>query len=99
MENTTTIALSRLVAQQRALDVTATNIANASTPGFHAERMVFSDWLVRQSAGAEPPGGATISYTQDRTTYRDNQARTAEPHRQRARSPGDRRHRRLFHRT
>jgi flagellar basal-body rod protein FlgF len=34
MDNTTTIVLSRLMAQQRALDVTATNIANASTPAF-----------------------------------------------------------------
>jgi len=73
LENSTTIALSRLVAQQRALDVTATNIANASTPGFHAERMVFSDWLVKQTAAAEPPGGRMLAYTQDRTTYRDTQ--------------------------
>jgi flagellar basal-body rod protein FlgF len=71
MQNITTIALSRLAAQERALDVTATNIANAATPGFHGERMVFADWLVRQPAGAAPPGGQTISYTQDRATYRD----------------------------
>ena len=45
MENATTIALSRLVAQQRAMDVVAGNIANASTPGYKAERMLFSDWL------------------------------------------------------
>jgi flagellar basal-body rod protein FlgF len=36
--------------------------------------MVFSDWLVRQPNVAEPPGGRTLSYTQDRTTYRDVQA-------------------------
>jgi flagellar basal body rod protein FlgC len=29
MQNSTTIALSRMVAQQRAIDVTANNIANA----------------------------------------------------------------------
>jgi len=61
MENPTTIALSRLVAQQRALDVTATNLANAGTPGFRAERMLF---------------GETISFTQDRATYRDEQPGT-----------------------
>ena len=71
MQNITNIALSRLSAQERTLDVAATNIANASTPGFHAERMVFADWLVRQPAGSGPPGGQTISYAQDRSTYRD----------------------------
>ena len=71
MQNITTIALSRLAAQERALDVTASNIANTTTPGFHAERMVFADWLVRQPAGTQPPGGQTITYTQDRATYRD----------------------------
>ena len=45
MQNITTIALSRLTAQQRALDVTAGNIANANTPGYRAERLVFSDFL------------------------------------------------------
>jgi len=72
MQNNINIALSRLTAQERTLDVNATNIANASTPGFHAERMVFADWLVRLPQGAAPPGGQTISYTQDRTTYRDS---------------------------
>jgi flagellar basal-body rod protein FlgF len=71
MENATTIALSRLMAQQRAIDVTATNLANAATPGFHGERMLFSDWLVRQTAPGQPPGGGTLAYTQDRATYRD----------------------------
>ena len=71
MENATTIALSRLMAQQRAIDVTATNIANAATPGFHAERMLFSAWLVRQTAPGQPPGAGALAYTQDRATWRD----------------------------
>ncbi len=54
MENATTIALSRLVAQQRAMDVTAANIANANTPGFRTERMMFSDFLVRQQRRTAP---------------------------------------------
>lgn len=65
MDNSTSIALSRLTAQERTMDVIATNIANAGTPGFRAERMMFSDWL--QKAG----GGQTIAYTQDRATYYD----------------------------
>ena len=67
MQNTTTIALSRMIAQQRAMDVTAANLANANTTGYKAERVVFSDWISRQ------PGTATISYTQDRATYREQQ--------------------------
>jgi len=75
MQNTATIALSRLVAQQRGLDVTATNLANAATPGYRTERMLFSDYLVRQTAVSAdaklPPGGRVMAYTQDRATYRD----------------------------
>ena len=51
MDITTNVALSRLVAQQRAMDVTANNIANAGTPGFKAER----DAVQRL---AEPPARA-----------------------------------------
>jgi len=72
MENVTTIALSRLIAQQRAMDVTAVNIANAATPGYRAERVQFSDWLVRQTGTGLAPGERSISYTQDRATYRDD---------------------------
>jgi flagellar basal-body rod protein FlgF len=71
MENATTVALSRLVAQQRAMDVTATNVANATTPGYRAERMQFSAWLARQGAAGLQGGERAISYTQDRATYRD----------------------------
>ncbi len=71
MDNTTNIALSRLAAQQRAMDVVANNLANAATPGYRAERTVFADWLVREPAGAEPPGGRTLAFTQTRATYRE----------------------------
>lgn len=74
MELTTDVALSRLIAQQRALDVTATNLANAGTPGFKAERMVFSDWLSKQTGTDSPRGGGTVAFMQDRATYRDQQA-------------------------
>lgn len=71
MDTPSLVALSRLTAQQRAMDVTATNLANASTPGFQAGRMMFSDWLSRQTGTDSPPGGATVAYVQDRATYRD----------------------------
>lgn len=70
MQTATSIALSRLVAQQRAMDVTATNLANMGTPGFKAERTLFADWLSRQTGTDTPPGGQTVAYTQDRATYR-----------------------------
>ncbi len=71
MENPGYIALSRMIAQQRALDVRATNIANTATPGFKAESVLFSDFLVRQNGAATPPGGRTVQMVQDRATWRD----------------------------
>ena len=71
MEVPSFIALSRLVAQSRALEVTATNMANANTPGFKAERVLFSDWLSKQTGADAPRGGKVVSFVQDRATYRD----------------------------
>src|SRR5579864_9340471 len=65
MDIASNVATSRLVAQQRAMDVIAGNIANANTPGFKMERMQFSDWLNRD-----------IAYTQDRATWREQRAGT-----------------------
>ncbi len=71
MNNTISIALSRLVVQQRALDVAAGNLANVSTPGYKAERVVFSDWLSKQNGTDIAAGDRTLAYVQDRATYRD----------------------------
>ncbi len=76
MDITTALATSRLVAQERAIDITANNIANANTPGYRTERVQFSDWIDRQVGTASPPGGKSIAYTQDRATYRESQAGT-----------------------
>ena len=53
------------------MDITANNLANANTPGFRAERVQFSDWIDPQ-----PSGSGTITYTQDRATWRELQAGT-----------------------
>ena len=45
MENPSYIALSQQMALRRQMDVIATNIANVSTPGFKAERIMFSEML------------------------------------------------------
>ncbi|HEX3401541.1 MAG TPA: flagellar hook-basal body complex protein [Acetobacteraceae bacterium] len=76
MDIVSSIATSRLVAQQRAMDVAADNIANANTPGFKTEHMLFNDWLSRQSGTTAPPGGRTIAFTQDRATWRDQRSGT-----------------------
>jgi flagellar basal-body rod protein FlgF len=73
MDITTSLAASRLVAQQRAMDITANNIANANTPGYRTERVQFSDWIDQQPNTASPPGGHSVTYTQDRATYRESQ--------------------------
>ncbi len=72
MQITTDVVLSRLVAQQRSLDITAHNIANAATPGFKGERMVFADWIAPRTGGE--PGG--IAFSQDRLSYREMSAGT-----------------------
>ena len=74
MELPSYVALSYLTAQGRALDVTATNLANASTPGFKAERVLFSDWLSRQTGTDGSHGKKPVSFVQDRATYRDDAA-------------------------
>jgi flagellar basal-body rod protein FlgF len=71
MDNTSAIILSRLTAQQRAMDVTAGNLANMSTPGYRGERMLFADWLSRQNGTSAPKGDRTLAYAQDRATYRE----------------------------
>jgi flagellar basal-body rod protein FlgF len=65
------VAGSRLVAQERAIEVRAMNLANVNTPGFQASRVQFAEWLNLQRNGAALPGEPQIAYTQDRATWRD----------------------------
>jgi flagellar basal-body rod protein FlgF len=82
MDIASSVAASRLTAAQRALEVTADNIANADTPGYRTERVLFTDWLNRQT-GDTAPGGRTIAYVQDRATWREQSqgaiSRTGNP--------------------
>jgi flagellar basal-body rod protein FlgF len=73
MDITTALAASRLVGQQRMMDITANNIANANTPGFRTERVQFSDFVDPQTGAKSVPGVKSISYSQDRATYRESQ--------------------------
>jgi flagellar basal-body rod protein FlgF len=56
MENPSYIALSQQVALRRQMDVIATNIANVSTPGYKAERIMFSELV----AGKAPYPGSSV---------------------------------------
>src|ERR1700761_3923525 len=73
MDITTALAASRLMAQQRAMDITANNIANANTPGYRTERVQFSDYVDQQAGTKSPSGVKSITYAQDRATYRESQ--------------------------
>jgi flagellar basal-body rod protein FlgF len=74
MNLASSIAASRLIAAQRAMDVTAQNVANADTPGYKTQRVLFTDWLSRQSGSAGAGGEPSVAYVQDRATWRDQTA-------------------------
>lgn len=69
MDNSTYISLSLATALRRELDVTANNMANASTAGFKGERVVFSSYLHRDEAAAT----GDTSFLIDRGSYVDQQ--------------------------
>jgi len=80
------IALSSLLAQQRALDVIGNNVANVNTPGYHRQEAVL------RAGEPYPPAGATASLMggqygsgvevemirRTQSAYLDLQARTAK---------------------
>lgn len=69
MDNSTYISLSLATALRRQLDVTANNMANASTAGFKGERVVFSSYLHRDDSAAT----GDTSFLLDRGSYVDQQ--------------------------
>jgi flagellar basal-body rod protein FlgF len=71
MDLASNVALSRMDADLRAMDVTADNVANAATPGYKAQNVLFTEWLSRQAGVEAPRGGGTLAYAQDRATWRD----------------------------
>lgn len=71
MELASLVVASRMDADMRATDVTANNLANASTPGFKAMHPAFADWLDPQGASAAPHTGATIAFSQMVPSWRD----------------------------
>ena len=65
MENPIFISLSRLMAVHSKLDAVANNVANATTPGYKQQRVLFSEVLRKTSMTEQ------VSLVQDRATVRD----------------------------
>ena len=53
------------------MDVVAGNIANTNTPGYKAEHVQFSDWLLPTHNALAATGERNIAFAQDRATWRD----------------------------
>ncbi len=71
MDVTGYLALARIDSLTRGLEVTANNLANASTDGFKQQKVLFSDYLSPQKLGNSEGGERNLTYTQDRSTYMD----------------------------
>ncbi len=65
MENLSYIALSRQMALQKLLDVTANNMANMSTPGFKAQNVLFEEYMNKTGTSGK------IGQVRDAGGYRD----------------------------
>jgi len=64
MENTSYVALSREAALWRQMAVVANNMANANSPGFKAEQMMFTTYLAKTKSDTTP-FGRSLSFVQD----------------------------------
>lgn len=71
MDSTGYLPLAAAAGLQRALDVTANNIANASSPGFRADRLVFESLLTEARPAREP-----VAYPLMRLSYADTRPGT-----------------------
>ena len=69
MENPGYIALSRQMALSREMEVTAHNLANASTPGFKRSRLMFKEYLTR-SERLEKHFDEKLAFVQDHAQQR-----------------------------
>lgn len=77
MDTSTYIALSGQNAREHQMEVLANNIANLSTPGFKAERMLFQEFLTHPTDGSDPSSyvvsqGNARDMTQGALTHTSN---------------------------
>jgi len=66
MQSPSLVLLSNQQALERAVDIVANNVANASTTGFKREGIEFDTLL------SQPVPGQSINFVVDRATYRDS---------------------------
>jgi flagellar basal-body rod protein FlgF len=66
MEGPAIVSLSGQVALQQLLDVTANNMANATTTGYRGDRALFQSFISRLAVP-----GREVAFVQDRATYVD----------------------------
>lgn len=70
MQNTAYISLSRQAALWRQMEVVANNMANANTPAFKGEQMMFREFLV-PTRSSDRAMGNKLSFVQDVGVLRD----------------------------
>ncbi|MBI5164897.1 MAG: flagellar basal-body rod protein FlgF [Magnetospirillum sp.] len=70
MENTSYVALSRQGALWRQMEVVANNMANANTPSYKGEQMMFREFLV-PTRSTERAMGGKVAFVQDTGVLRD----------------------------
>jgi flagellar basal-body rod protein FlgF len=70
MDNTTYIALSRQTALWRQMEVVANNMANANTPAYKGQQVMFREFLIPTRTGYSPTGNK-LSFVQDMGQIRD----------------------------
>ncbi len=70
MENSTYVALSRQAGLWRQMEVVANNMANANTPAYKAEQVMFTDYVAKMKS-ADTPFGQNVSFVRDLATIRD----------------------------
>jgi len=75
MQNTSYIALSRQAALWRQLDTVSNNLANANTPAYKSEQMMFREFLV-PTRSTDRAMGNKLSFVQDVAAVRDTREGT-----------------------
>jgi len=73
--NTTYIALSRQMALWRQMEVVANNMANANTPGYKNQEMMFREYVMPTRSN-DPAVGNKLSFVQDVGLIRDTREGT-----------------------
>lgn len=71
MDNTLLVSLSQQLASYRAMDAIANNLANASTPAFKRETMLFKEYVEQLPLAEGQTGPQTLTFVQDAGMARD----------------------------